>query len=358
MKRDNREPIRFHGEIDHVDIEGSTITLYELCFVPGWTCAGFVAASFPQRSTGKQTYAGLAFESAGLMTVKNDVLVVAVPTKAGLLAAKDLLTLKPIAELLAARGIAARSISSASAAPSDGSSAEPITMVLPGLDQAAAVRIPGIGLIAAAPNPIEAVATVRAGRARGRIAVVGPVVNPKIVVLPKDIILAANTATLRDDIRRGTIGGLGGPVGLGRGVLGDSPEVHVPAREILVASVTIYFPEPVTRVRVGLESDANVSAFGGSRLVVEAALVAQDGWIDRVTITSVGPVSVRSVCTDAGEFGWRRFEQWNWRESVRNSLSAYAKESPVLTPGSYRLDVVTGWSDEAVANSPTTWSTT
>ena len=363
VKRDNQEPIRFHGEIDQVDIEGSTITLYEVCFIPGWTCTGFVAASFPQRSTGKSPYAGLEFESAGVMTVRNDILVVAVPSKAGFLAAEDLLTLKPIAEILAIRGIAARSLSSMSAGPSNASSAEPITLVLPGLDQPAAARIPGIGLVAAAPNPVEAVATVRAGRALGRIAGGGPAVNPKIVALPRDLILAANTATLRDDIRRGTIGGL---AGLGRGVFGDSPEVHLPEREILVASVTIYFPHPVTRVRVRLESDANVSAFGGSRLVAsvvslsgsEAALVAHDGWIDRVTITSIGPVSVRNVCTDAGEFGWKRFEQWNWRESVRNSLSAYAKESPVLTPGSYRLDIVTGWADEAVANSPTTWSTT
>ncbi|MFN7732714.1 MAG: hypothetical protein ACK5OB_12475, partial [Pirellula sp.] len=310
LQRDNREPMRFHGEIDQVDIEGQAdidvdfITLYEICFIPGWTCTGFVAGSFPQRSTGNQPYAGLEFESAGVMTVRSDLLVVAVPTKTGFLAAKDLLTLKPIAEIFTSRGMAARSVSSMPVEPSNWSSDEPITLVLPGLDQPAAVRIPGIGLVAAAPHPIEAVGTVRADRARRRIAGGGPVVNPRIVALPKDLILAANTATLRDDIiRRGMI------AGLGRATTVDLPEVHILEQEILVASVTIYFPQPVTRVRVRLESDANVSVFGGSRLVAsvvsysgtEAALVAQDGWIDRVTITSIGPVSVRSVCTDVGE---------------------------------------------------------
>jgi hypothetical protein len=68
-------------------------------------------------------------------------------------------------------------------------------------------------------------------------------------------------------------------------------------------------------------------------------------------------VRLKRVCWDAGEFGWARFEQWEWRESVRRSVESFYREDPVLPPGGYRLDVITAWQNEAGTGDPT-WQTT
>ena len=71
-----REPdvLRFSGSFDAVRVEGSLVAVERVCFTPGWTCVPFEAASFPQGSTGDQSYAGLTVSSPSAMTVTGDQL--------------------------------------------------------------------------------------------------------------------------------------------------------------------------------------------------------------------------------------------------------------------------------------------
>jgi hypothetical protein len=201
------------GPVDELVIDGTLVVVSEVCFLPDWTCTHFEAASFPQDSTGRQSYAGLELESAGTMRVDNGVLSVRTP-----------------------------------------------------------------------------------------------------------------------------------------------------------AALTVYFPRPVTRVRLAADAAVDVSVAAGATVLAsgmaapgnELELDAGDGWLDRVTVGAPAgaTIQVREICTDAGDFGWQRYQQWTWQDSVRRSLSAFTSSAPVLAPGSYRLDVVSGWVDEAQPGAATTWSTT
>jgi hypothetical protein len=62
------------GDIDAVRVEGTEVTVEQLCFKPGWTCVPFEAASFPQGSTEEQSYAGLKVYSCAPMHVTADEL--------------------------------------------------------------------------------------------------------------------------------------------------------------------------------------------------------------------------------------------------------------------------------------------
>ncbi|HWO19262.1 MAG TPA: hypothetical protein VNO30_10815 [Kofleriaceae bacterium] len=135
-----------------------------------------------------------------------------------------------------------------------------------------------------------------------------------------------------------------------------------------LATVTIEFPRPVTRVRVLLGGEADVIAFAGQRevrrgkgagdmevsLYADPAAPAHIGWMDRIVIVGPSQVRVTSVCTDAGDFGWRRFEQWKWSQGVQRSVESLYSVDPVLAPGTYELrihttTVVTGALPKAIS---------
>ena len=65
------------------------------------------------------------------------------------------------------------------------------------------------------------------------------------------------------------------------------------------------------------------------------------GWFDRVVVTAPSRVALTSICTDAGDFGWRRYEQWKWSQGVRRSVESLYSADPVLGPGTYELRVHT-----------------
>jgi hypothetical protein len=66
--------VRFAGLLDTVRIDGTWVTVDRVCFTPGWTCVPFEAASFPQGSTGDQSYAGLTISSPSPMRVTGNEL--------------------------------------------------------------------------------------------------------------------------------------------------------------------------------------------------------------------------------------------------------------------------------------------
>ena len=55
--------------ITAVTINGRGVTLSQICVTPGWTCVEFDPNTFPQTSTGTQTYQGMQFISDGVMSV-------------------------------------------------------------------------------------------------------------------------------------------------------------------------------------------------------------------------------------------------------------------------------------------------
>lgn len=61
--------VRLVGPLDTVRIEGQRVSVERVCFTPGWTCVPFEKASFPQGSSGEQSYAGLTVASPSAMTV-------------------------------------------------------------------------------------------------------------------------------------------------------------------------------------------------------------------------------------------------------------------------------------------------
>jgi hypothetical protein len=115
------------------------------------------------------------------------------------------------------------------------------------------------------------------------------------------------------------------------------------------------FPRPATRVRVSLRSDAEVIAFAESTevaraqgtagdeiaLVADPAAPAQVGWLDRVLVVAASQVRIAEVCTDAGAFGWARYEQWSWRKGVLRSVESMYRPGEVLPQDTYELRVHT-----------------
>lgn len=323
-------PIRFAGPLDAVVVDGVRATVSEICFEPDWTCLTFDPAAFPQGGTGRHDYAGVTLESSGRMRVLDGVLRVTAPGRSRPPWLPDPLLLR----VLPTTGDA----HSGHQRPADAAlPAQAVLPEIPGLTERSDVILPGLGRVGANPPTVPA---PRRGRARGVAAGAAD---------------AARTVRLRRDLRE-------------RGAAPLPPADRVLFGTAVfprIASVTVYFPRPVTRVRVVVEQDANVTLGAGAALIATAVatpgspvdLHALDGWADRVTVSASPRVDVREICTDAGKFGWQRYEQWAWRTSMRRSLSAFVDESPLLAPGTYRLDVVTGWSDDARAGDPTSWTT-
>lgn len=297
------DPYAFDGDFDAIRVSGTGARVHRICFWPGWVCTGFEAASFPQRSTGEQSYAGLTLQSAGRMEVTADgVLTVSTPpARPG--------KLPPQLDLERMR--------------------EPFPFVeLPRVLERFHVT----------PLPVP------------KPPVPGPILAPAASPRPEPLsLMPADVRMLRAAGDRAVIGG------------------HIVAADggasTAATSLALVLPAPATRVRVLLDGEATITAFAGTSQVGQAQgsggdefhLSAGGGWVDRVVLTAPGALRVRRVCVDAGDLGWERFEQWLWGQSVQRSVEALYSDEPVLEPGDYRLDVHVAWANEKAGNAES-WS--
>ena len=290
------------GGVDEIEVTGTLARITELCYLPGWTCTGFEDANFPQGSTGVVSYAGLELHSRGDLTVSSGVLVVGPP-----LPAPKPLPPELLAGLLGDDRLAEESGLAGSVVEVDG------------LDEATVETVPAVG---------------------------------EVLLVPRDPTLAAGWPT---PVPTSPVSGpvLRGLVASARSL--PVPRVHGHSGLQLLASATIVIPRPATRVRVSLDSDATVIAFAGRTEVARAtgtagatvALAANPhgpthvGWCDRVTILASAEARITRFCTDAGPFGWARFEQWRWSKGVQRAVESMYRPDPVLRPGGYQLQVHT-----------------
>lgn len=272
--------IGFSGGIDRLDIEGTAVSIYSLCFLPGWTCVTFDAKSFPKPRSGTISYAGVTLSSQGKMLVRNGTLEVNAPT------------------LLSKVG---RAAPTRAGVLKIGATGKPAELLVPGLVETTALDLPALGRVVLVPSFSAPVAG--AGRA---------------------------------DARAG---------------FSLQAQVWAGKKRISLASLSIVFPRPVTRVRVRLGRAASVIAYAGTQVVERVSGAAGQvssiyanpqgpshlGWIDRLLIIGRAPVEVSMVCTDRGDFGWKRYEQWKWSQGVRRSVEALYSSDPVLAPGNYEL---------------------
>jgi hypothetical protein len=331
--------VELQGPLDGITIDGTLVNIFEVCYVPDWTCIRFEAATFPQDSTGQQSYAGVTLDSGGAMRVDaNDLLAVTAPRRGFELGGPiDDVRLRPLPFVDLPDHFGVHPLP-----PLDAPHQRQVVPAIPGLPDPSDVFLNGIGIVGARPQP-PAPAPAPAPRRRGRSTIPSRVTD----------------VTLRTDLRPA------GPLVPAPGTALDRWLAGGLLALRSVASVTVYFPQPVTRVRVDVEGAANVTIAAGPKLVASGAaatgapamLDAAGGWVDRVAISALDTVRIREICTDAGDFGWQRFEQWAWRDSIRRSLSRFAGDAPVLAPGEYRFDVVTGWVDEARPGAAATWTT-
>lgn len=323
-RKANRQEI--NGGVDRIEISGVLVAVHELCFAPGWTCVHFEAASFPQGRTGRVDYAGLTLMSEGAMAVDVDTLEVEPPTstrpRVGVISIGS-----RVMRLGDASAPSVTSTSSAmTAAPAAASPGAPegfeepsLTLALAGLVEPAIVSFPGLGAVKLVPGFTEIPTPGRPTRV--------------IAIEP-----------WRDRYKM-----------LRREVVVDTGRVWVQGSKAKLAMVTIKFLRPVTRVRVRLGSGADVIAFAGQcevcrgngtggavvSLYADPGAPAHIGWVDRIVIMGPSQVRVIDICTDAGDFGWKRFEQWKWSQGVQRSVESLYSIDPVLVPGTYELRVHT-----------------
>src|SRR5262249_44135194 len=66
---------------------------------------------------------------------------------------------------------------------------------------------------------------------------------------------------------------------------------------------------------------------------------AEDGIRDW-SVTGVQTCAL-PICTDRGDFGWQRYQQWTWRQGVQRSIESLYEDDPALPPGKYELRVYT-----------------
>ena len=297
--------MQFGGGMDNVEVEGSDAIVYALCFVPGWTCVTFDESSFPSARTGEISYAGVTLLSDGEMRVDGD-------------------TLK--AEPAGALPIAAM----AGDVPGAGFATPPLPPIaISGLVEPADVTLPGVGRVMLVPG----LAPVPDPAGRWGDGVLIPLLPPELTA-----------ADPRDGFRRPPVA-----------KLPDQGRVWSGNKRVKLATLTVVFPRPVTRVRVRLARAADVIAFAGSQQVASGTGAAGGivslyadphgaahiGWLDRVVVTAPSSVALTSICTDADDFGWRRYEQWKWSQGVRRSVESLYSADPVLSPGTYELRVHT-----------------
>jgi hypothetical protein len=328
----------FNGGVDRIVIDGALASVHKLCFTPGWTCVHFEAASFPHGQTGRVDYAGLALMSEGVMAVDVDTLEVEPPASTPLMIGMIYPDPGSLAMRVDARGLsrAVTSTSSAmTAAPAgtppgapEGFEEPSLTLALSGLVEPAVVSIPGLGAVKLMP---------------GLTGIPTPGGPPTAGVTPLPAWVTA-MEPWRDQYKVPR-----------RQIVVDTGRVWVQGSKARLATVSIEFSRPVTRVRVRLGSGADVIAFAGQRevcrdngtggtvvsLYADPAAPAHIGWMDRIVIIGPSQVRVMDICTDAGDFGWKRFEQWKWSQGVQRSVESLYSMDPVLAPGPYELRVHT-----------------
>jgi hypothetical protein len=310
---------QFTGGVDQIEITGTLVSVFQLCFMPGWTCVQFDAKTFPQGSIGTVSYAGVTVVSAGAMSVDGGVLEVEPPIVRPPISLTDRAAMLEIASGrgvgLFAAGTAPMTADYGGGAPF--SKAQPTVLALNALVEPALVVIPTLGTVHLVPG-VTPDSRARTARRAGGVA---PALS--MLTVPS--------------------------------VVEDTARVWVLGNKTLIATVTIVFPQPATRVRVTLGGSADVIAYAGSQevasgsgttggvvsLFADPTAAAHVGWLDRVVIIAPSQARVGEVCVDAGDFGWARYEQWKWSQGVLRSVESLYESDPVLPPGSYELRVHT-----------------
>jgi hypothetical protein len=294
---------RFDGGIDCIEIQAQDARIEEICYTPGWTCVGF-ENTFPGNSSGDVGYAGLHFASAAILRVVDGVLHAA-PRKRGLSGATILRSKR-----LGAFGA--------------GESADMTVIEVPGLQAAFIAATPLLGDVHFKPGP----RTVTPLPPRSKRAAAAPRAMAKLQA-------GADLPIARLAIQNGEIW---------------DRDRH---RVMPLVTLTIEFPRPVTRARVRLgQVAANAVALAGTLHVATAAGAAGGsialyadphaiGWFNRVVLTAPGEIQIAEVCTDRGDFGWQRYQQWTWRQGVKRSIESLYTDDAVLPPGRYELRVHT-----------------
>lgn len=317
----------FTGGIDQVEVAGMLATLSKLCFLPGWTCVHFEEQSFPQGSTGDVSYAGLKLASSGKMTVDAGMLEVVPPILPG---RQEIIVINRNTIARAATRSLKRNVATTNqpmradfasrpSMVSDG----PIALSVPGLVESVNVALPTLGTVRLVPGKVSVPGSGRTP----------PLTQPGLLSIePLDIDIQS--------WRHEKI---------------DIGKISVNGKKHKLATITIVFPRPVTRVRVVLGSPAEVLAFAGGKevcrsaagsaltvsLYADPAATAHIGWIDRIVLMAPSMVRLSKVCTDAGNLGWARYEQWKWSQGVQRSVESLYRADPVLAPGNYELRVHT-----------------
>ena len=293
--KQRRDRYRFDGGIDRIEIEAQDASVYEICFTPGWNCVGF-ENTFPRSSSGEVTYAGMRFGSAASMRVTAGVLYAA--------PRKQRLPHNSLNKRLSVFG--------------DGASGAMTVIEVPGLEAAFIAATPILGEVHFAPG---ASSITLAPRERAQ-----PASFPRTIA-------RFEPPLKRIAIQQGSIW---------------SRNTSAP-----LVTLTIEFPRPVTRARILLgQTSANAVALAGTQQAAAAAGAAGTtmalyadphniGWFNRVVITAPSQIQIAEICTDCGDFGWQRYQQWTWRQGVKRSIESLYADDPVLPPGNYELRVHT-----------------
>jgi hypothetical protein len=354
---------QFTGGIDQIEVSSTIGAIYELCFLPGWTCTHFDAGSFPQGQTGEVRYNGLTLISGGTMTVVGESLEVVPPTAQPLASViTDDARNAPRAHISTRESTRHRDSTTASASTQPvradftaGSPVQernkPITLPILGLVEPALVDMPALGPVRLVPglSPLPSIPGVSGGLTPGG--------SPP----PEAIITVGPTTMLgrdedEDEDPRGR-------------ELVRTGRVWLTGKKVRLAILAIRFPQSVTRVRISLARSADVVAFAESREVCRskgeagsvvslyadpaavggagagagagASAAVHIGWIDRILVISPLKVRVSEVCIDAGDLGRARHEQWKWSQGVQRSIESLYRTDPVLPPGDYEMRVHT-----------------
>jgi hypothetical protein len=310
---------QFTGGVDRVEITGTLVSVFELCFIPGWVCIQFDAQSFPKGSTGSVSYAGMALVSDGSMSVDSGTLEVdppppRLPTP---LTDRSAASGSLVQQLATPFAAATAPMRAAYAGSAPAQKAHMAVIAVNGLVESALVELPTLGTVQLVPG----VAPIASRPSR---ATVGNVV-------PASRTLSVHTMVV------------------------DAARIWVQGNKARTATLTVVFSKPTTRVRVTLAGSATVMAFAGSQQIASGTSAsggvvtldanpmapAHTGWLDRVVIIAASQVRVAKVCIDASDFGWARYEQWKWSQGVLRSVESLYETDPVLPPGDYVLRVHT-----------------
>ncbi len=286
-----------------------TGTLDQICFLPGWTCTAIRPGEVPLNVADAEV-AGLRFTSVNPVALKLDdatarignIINVLLPQLNQLLPANHPYT-DPIAQLT-------------TVAPQFQNVAGSLATSLPSPFSQLLSMLPQLQAIRQQLNPLSAPSP---GTGSG---------TPSPTVPPPTLPPAAEPllTTLRQDLDK---------------------ILELPAALNLPSTLSIRFPEPVTRVRLALRARIGetipVEACGGATKFSSTTFVGasdstrvpldvlgiMDGWIDRVEVIGLDPV-IHDVCYDHSEFAWERKEQYSTRRLWRNQLEFWNRVDEVF----------------------------